>query len=232
MVWNRSRCEPEIVLWCPSTDIWAVNADGPGERKLAGDAMQPSWSRDGRRLLFQDFEPYTPSTARTLKVARADGSSVHTIFRGAMEQAFRSPPAWSPDGKRIAFGTTTPALEHRVVVVNADGTGRRRLSAGLYAAWAPGGKRWPSSRLGRVRASAGSRPCAPCGQPRGFGGSCPTWSPDGKRIALLTNANLRASFARTAAAENSSRARRFCLLNMFPSPQAWSRDGKRIYFAG
>ena len=63
MVWNRSRCEPEIVLWCPSTDIWAVNADGPGERKLAGDAMQPSWSRDGRRLLFQDFEPYTPSTA-------------------------------------------------------------------------------------------------------------------------------------------------------------------------
>jgi hypothetical protein len=23
-----------------------------------------------------------------------------------------------------------------------------------------------------------------------------------------------------------------CLLNMFPSPPVWSRDGKRIYFAG
>ena len=108
-----------------------------------------------------------------------------------MEQAFRSPPAWSPDGKRIAFGTTTPSLEHRVLVVNADGSGRRRLAAGLYAAWGPGGKTIaleqdagvfvrPLAR-GRVHRVGGRA---------GFGGSCPTWSPDGKRIALLTSANL------------------------------------------
>lgn len=232
MVWNRSRCEPEIVLWCPSTDIWTVNAGGSGERKLFGGAMQPAWSPDGRRLLFQDFEPYTPSTARTLKVARGDGSGVRTIFRGAMGQAFRSPPAWSPDGKRIAFGTTTPALEHRVVVVNADGTGRQRLAAGLYAAWGPGGKTialeqdsgvfvHPLAR-GRARRVAGRA---------GFGGSCPTWSRDGKRLALLTNANL--SIVRPDGRGRKQLASSaLCLLNMFPSPPAWSRDGKRIYFAG
>ena len=94
-------------------------------------------------------------------------------------------------------------------MVNADGTGRRRLSAGLYAAWAPGGKTialeqdWgvfvhPLAR-GRARRVAGRA---------GFGGSCPTWSPDGKRIALLTNANL--SIVRAdGRGQNSSRARRF-----------------------
>jgi len=232
MVWNRSLCEPEIVLSCPSTDIWTVNADGSGERKLAERAMQPAWSREGRRLLFQDFEPYTPSTARALRVARGDGSGVRTIFRGAMEQAFRSPPAWSPDGKRIAFGTTTPSLEHRVQVVNADGTGRRRLAVGLYAAWAPGGRSIaleqdtgvfvrPLAR-GRVRRVAGRA---------GLGGSCPTWSPDGRRIALLTNAKL--SIVRPDGRGRKQLAgAALCLLNMFPSPPAWSRDGKRIYFAG
>ncbi|MDQ2910542.1 MAG: hypothetical protein M3R39_05945 [Actinomycetota bacterium] len=232
MVWNRSLCEPEIVLWCPFTDIWTVNADGSGERELFDRAMQPAWSRDGRRLLFQDYELYEPGTARALKVARGDGSGVRTIFSGAMEQAFRSPPAWSPDGKRIAFGTTTPGLEHRVVVVNADGIGRRRLAVGLYAAWAPGGR---SIALEQdtgvfVRPLTGGR-AKQVGVRAGFGGSCPTWSPDGKRIALLTSANL--SIVRPNGRGRKQLAgAALCLLNMFPSPPAWSRDGKRIYFAG
>lgn len=232
MVWNRSLCEPEIVLWCPYTDIWTIRRDGSGERRLAQRAMQPAWSRDGKRLLFQDFEPYTPSTARTLNVARSDGSGAHVIFRGAMEQAFRSPPAWSPDGKRIAFGTTTPVLDHRVQVVNADGSGRRRLAVGLYAAWSPGGKTFaveqdtgvfvrPLAR-GRARRVGGRA---------GFGGSCPTWSRNGKRLALLLNAKLSVVRADGTGRKQLAGAA-LCLLNMFPSPPVWSHDGKRIYFAG
>jgi Tol biopolymer transport system component len=232
MVWNRSLCEPEIVLWCPHTDIWTVNADGSGERRLLDRAMQPAWSPDGRRLLFQDFEAYTPSTARALQVARTDGSGARVIFRGAMEQAFRSPPAWSPDGTHIAFGTTTPSLDHRVLVVNADGSGRRRLGAGLYAAWAPGGR---SIALEQdtgvfVRPLARGR-ARRVGERAGFGGACPTWSRDGKRLALLTNAKLSIVRADGRGRKQLAGAA-LCLLNMFPSPPAWSRDGKRIYFAG
>ena len=232
MVWNRSLCEPEVVLWCPFTDIWTIKLDGSGERKLAARAMQPAWSRDGKRLLFQDFQPYTPSTATAVRVARSDGSGARTIFRGTMEQAFRSPPAWSPDGKKIAFGTTTPALEHRVQVVNADGSGRRRLAVGLYPAWGPAG------RSIAVEQDTGVfvRPLGPgrarrVGGRAGFGGSCPTWSRDGKRLALLLNANLSVVGADGTGRKQLASAA-LCLLNMFPSPPAWSRDGKRIYFAG
>jgi TolB protein len=232
MVWNRSLCEPEIVLWCPFTDIWTIRPDGSGERKLASRAMQPAWSRDGKRLLYQDFEPYTPSTANRLLVARGDGSRPRVIFRGTMEQAFRSPPAWSPDGKRIAFGTTTPSLRHRVQVVNADGSGRRRLAVGLYATWAPAGRSFAVEQdsgvfvrpLGRGRAKR-------VGGQAGFGGSCPTWSRDGKQLALLLNAKLSVVRADGKGRKELAGAA-LCLLNMFPSPPVWSRDGKRIYFAG
>jgi dipeptidyl aminopeptidase/acylaminoacyl peptidase len=232
MVWNRSLCEPEIVLWCPFTDIWTISPDGSGERKLAARAMQPAWSRDGRKLLFQDFQPYTPSTATALRVARSDGSRARTIFRGTMEQAFRSPPAWSPDGKKIAFGTTTPALEHRVQVVNTDGTGRRRLVTGLYAAWSPAGKSIAVEQDTGVfvRPLARGRPRRVGGR-AGFGGSCPTWSRDGKRLALMLNAKLSVVRADGSGRKELAGAA-LCLLNMFPSPPVWSRDGKRIYFAG
>jgi Tol biopolymer transport system component len=232
MVWNRSLCEPEIVLWCPFTDVWTIRPDGSGERKLASRAMQPAWSRDGKRVVYQDFEPYTPSTATRLLVARGDGSRPRVIFRGAMEQAFRSPPAWSPYGKRIAFGTTTLSLGHRIQVINADGSGRRRLAIGLYAAWAPAGRTFAVEQdtgvfvrpLGRGRAKR-------VGGRAGFGGSCPTWSRDGKHLALLLNAKLSVVRADGTARKELAGAA-LCLLNMFPSPPVWSRDGKRIYFAG
>jgi Tol biopolymer transport system component len=232
MVWNRSLCEPEIVLWCPFTDIWTIRPDGSGERKLASRAMQPAWSRDGKRLLYQDFEPYTPSTSNRLLVARGDGSRARVIFRGTMEQAFRSPPAWSPDGKRIAFGTTTPSLGHRVQVVNADGSGRRRLAIGLYAAWAPAGRAFAVEQdTGVFVRPLGQGSAKRVGGPAGFGGSCPTWSRDGKHLALLLNAKL--SVVRADGKERKKLAgAALCLLNMFPSPPVWSRDGKRIYFAG
>jgi Tol biopolymer transport system component len=233
MVWNRSLCEPEAVLWCPYTDVWSVNADGSNERKLFDRALQPAWSPDGRRLLFQEFRIYAPHvTGRALEVARADGSHVRRLSGALAEEAQRAPPAWAPDGKRIVFGTTTPSLEHRATIAREDGTQRRRLGSGRYPAWAPDGKSLALERdsgvwvvpLGRGRARR-------VGARAGFGGSCPTWSPGGKKVAVLTNGIL--SLARPDGRGRKALAyATLCTLHLFPSPPAWSRDGRRLYFAG
>ena len=53
-------------------------------------------------------------------------------------------PAWSPDGKRIAF-TSNRDGNYEIYVMNADGTGLRNLTqppgAGQLRAWSPDGKR-------------------------------------------------------------------------------------------
>ena len=233
MVWNRSLCEPEPVLWCPFTDVWSVNADGSGERKLLARALQPAWSPDGRRLLFQEFRIYAPHvTGSALDVARADGSNVWRLSRGLAEEAQRAPPAWAPGGKRIVFGTTTPSLEHRAAIARGDGTALRPLGTGRYPGWAPDGRSVVLERDSGVWVLplARGRPSR-VGATAGFGGSCPTWSPGGKRIALLTNGIL--SVVRPDGRGRKTLAyATLCTLHLFPSPPAWSRDGRRIYFAG
>jgi TolB protein len=53
-------------------------------------------------------------------------------------------PAWSPDGRRIAF-TSARDGNHEVYVVNSDGTGLERLTTNAdrddFATWHPDGKR-------------------------------------------------------------------------------------------
>jgi Tol biopolymer transport system component len=233
MVWNRSLCEPEPVLWCPFTDIWSVNVDGSNERRLFARALQPAWSPDGLRLLFQEFRIYAPHvTGSALDVARADGSHARRLSRALAEEAQRSPPAWAPGGRRIVFGTTTPSLEHRATVARDDGSRRRLLGSARYPAWAPNGRSMALERDSGVWVVplAGGR-ARRVGASAGFGDSCPTWAPGGRRIAQLTNGIL--SVVRPDGRGRKTLAwATVCTLHLFPSPPAWSRDGKRLYFAG
>ena len=57
-------------------------------------------------------------------------------------------PAWSPDGRRIAFSAINPLggrhLEAEVYVMNADGSALARLTNGAaneFPAWSPDGRR-------------------------------------------------------------------------------------------
>jgi WD40-like Beta Propeller Repeat len=100
-----------------------------------------------------------------------------------------SQPAWSPDGRRIAFerGPAGDSPGNDVWSMAADGTDRRRLTAtaGLDGgpAWSPSGSRiaFTSARSGSsdiwttAADGADQRPLTPCPGPRspGTGSRCP-----------------------------------------------------------
>jgi Tol biopolymer transport system component len=259
MLWNTDPCYPGPATKCAITDIWTVNADGSGERKLLDRALQPAWSPDGRRLLFRMF--LGPAEADmgvgALMVAWADGSHVRTIFPRPTYDATRraSQPAWSPNGKWVVFDRTPWSdLKPRLSLIKADGSHLHRLTNGTYPAWSPNGKLIAFERdvhVGRTwktgvwvlsLASKDARRISA----EGTRGRCPTWSPGGKRLAFVTTVyrsqpepqppkiSTTLSIVRPdgRARKKLANADPCVFESSFPSPPSWSRDGRNIYYSG
>jgi Tol biopolymer transport system component len=101
----------------------------------------PVWSPDGRSIAFVRYgysgryEPPGGDWCCQLWVAAADGSGATSIGGGRPPGEWLAEPAWSPDG-RLAYVTGPrddsgePDLARAEIwLVNADGSGRRRLVA-------------------------------------------------------------------------------------------------------
>lgn len=240
---SASSAAPKIafVRFAPTSErllILTGALEGGPRRALrlpVRDAQGPSWSPDGGRIAFvggtRAREGAYVATDVDLYVARSNGRSARRLTHDAAREAA---PAWSPDGRRLAYVRgALVANRSSVWIVNADGSGARRLTTGrldLQPAWSPDGK-----HIAFVRISATNESQIWEVRPDGtglrrilkglVGATQPTWSPDGSRL-LLTDGQALFTIE-----PNGSDKRRVARLTrdargarVDPQP-SWSRTG-------
>src|SRR5713226_5413450 len=190
-------------------ELFVENPDGTGRVRLPGSFSGIgglSWSPDGKRVTFsQSGGEFSPSD---VYVMNADGGGLEQIthgraslLRGLDENV---DPAWSPDGRLIAFASArfggTGAGYYSIFVMSPDGSDRRRVtscapsdcsSAGgdLSPTWSPDGRRIAFIRSGELYVvnldGSGLRRVLACAEPSCLGLESPSWSPDGRHILVV-----------------------------------------------
>ncbi|MEV6979551.1 hypothetical protein [Kitasatospora sp. NPDC093806] len=185
--------------------IWTIGSDGHNAHQIGPlcepgaldctneEETTPAWSPDGKQLAFTRAWGSADPAANQIQysdlyVMSPDGSSAQRLTFLTNDKPYSgivTNPAWSPDGKQLVFSYQTsatgqPANGSTLYLVNADGTGLRRLTpwelrAGDRANWSPDGTRIVFT----------THPAGPDYTP---GGGIYTVHPDGTAVEALTPA--------------------------------------------
>lgn len=107
------------------SSVWVMNADGTAQRPIGRPGgAGASWAPDGERLAYTRWDEIHPERSSVDSV-RLDGGGLRILTRGKSDAGY---PAWSPDGKSIAFLSPTAGPDTELYIMDSDGFEPSNLS--------------------------------------------------------------------------------------------------------
>jgi Tol biopolymer transport system component len=211
-----------------------TQADGSHRLRLNRlEARHPSWSPTGNLLAFRG------SNVSDIVIANARGQVIRRLTRPVGDE-YKWSPSWSPDGRWIAFLYTNGGAPEVLAIENPRGGELRTLFSvpadshtGLESvAWAPDSKHlaFSEAEKGKIKIYTVGRD----GQGLRFllSGTDPAYSPDGSKIAFITQSPAGSNNDLYLANTDGSGVRQ---LTDTPTEQeagpAWSPNGRLITFS-
>jgi Tol biopolymer transport system component len=207
--------------------VIVASADGARVDFVTTAGDQPDWSPDGSLILLRGDQEVVVISAVT-------GAVVKTITAPIDDD-----PAWAPDGRAIAFQTTTHG-DGIYIVTYPAGAGAMvpcrepdgSTCAGEGPVWSPDGQ-WlafeDALEIQKVRRSGGTSVVI---VPAGHDVTEPAWSPDGRWIAFARDdgSGPHYNIWVVDALARGAVPRPVTSGPFLDSHPAWSPDSKTIYF--
>lgn len=212
-----------------SKELYVVDADGKNSRRLAStldDTYCPRWAPDGQTILFTGRGEVTGE----VYMIDVEGKNPRRLTNAGDDHPLNHGPAFSPDGKLIAFADSPD--NQGLYVMDSDGGNVRQLleEDTTFLAWSPG-----SQTIAFVSLDGGLNSIDSDGKnKRRLIDDATTsvffaWSPDGKRIAFVGLSSDGGEYLFVVDADGKNQ-RSISDKVYSTETLSWSPDGKQIAF--